>query len=90
MNEKLEYLRKKAAALPRTPGVYIMKDKNGKVIYVGKSRSIRDRVSQYFHLASDANLKTLRMVSLIDDFETFFCDTEIEALALENVKIKHW
>ena len=90
MNDKLEYLRKKAAALPRTPGVYIMKDKNGKVIYVGKSRSIRDRVSQYFHLASDANLKTLRMVSLVDDFETFFCDTEIEALALENVKIKQY
>ncbi|MBE6674158.1 MAG: excinuclease ABC subunit UvrC [Ruminococcaceae bacterium] len=89
-NERLEYLRKKAGALPRTPGIYIMKDKNGKVIYVGKSRSLRDRVSQYFHLASDANLKTLRMVSFVEDFETVFCDTEIEALTLENVKIKQY
>ena len=89
-NEKLEYLRRKASTLPRTPGVYIMKDKAGKVIYVGKSRSLRDRVSQYFHLSHDANIKTVRMVSLINDFETFFCDTEIEALALENVKIKQY
>ena len=88
--EKLDYLRKKASALPRTPGVYIMKDKNGKVIYVGKSRSLKDRVSQYFHLSADANLKTVRMVSLIEDFEIFLCDTEIEALALENVKIKQY
>ena len=89
-SEKLEFLRNKSSALPRTPGVYIMKDKNGKVIYVGKSRSLRDRVSQYFHLSADANLKTVRMVSQIDDFEIFFCDTEMEALALENVKIKQY
>lgn len=88
--EKLEYLRKKSSALPRTPGVYIMKDKNGRVIYVGKSRALRDRVSQYFHLSADANLKTVRMVSHIDDFDTVLCDTEIEALALENVKIKQY
>lgn len=89
-NEKLEYLRKKASQLPRAPGVYMMKDRNGKIIYVGKSRSLKDRVSQYFHLSTDANMKTKRMVSLVDDFETIFCDTEIEALALENVKIKQY
>lgn len=89
-NERLEYLRKKASMLPRTPGIYIMKDKGGKVIYVGKSRSLKDRVSQYFHLSSDANLKTVKMVSQIEDFETIFCDTEIEALTLENVKIKQY
>ena len=89
-SEKLEFLRNKANALPKTPGIYIMKDKNGKVIYVGKSRSLKDRVSQYFHLSSDANLKTVKMVSQIDDFETIFCDTEIEALTLENVKIKQY
>ncbi len=89
-NEKLEYLRKKASQLPRTPGIYMMKDRNGKIIYVGKSRSLKDRVSQYFHLSTDANVKTVRMVSLIDDFETIFCDTEIEALTLENVKIKQY
>ena len=89
-NAKLEYLRKKAAALPYRPGVYIMKDKAGKVIYVGKSRALKDRVSQYFHLSSDANIKTIRMVSLIDDFDTILCDTEMEALALENIKIKQY
>lgn len=89
-DEKLKYLRDKASKLPRTPGVYIMLDKNGKVIYVGKSRSLKDRVSQYFHLSPDANLKTFRMVSQIDNFETVFCDTEIEALALENTKIKQY
>ena len=90
MQEKLEYLRKKAASLPYRPGVYIMKDKGGKVIYVGKSRALKDRVSQYFHLSSDANVKTVRMVSQIDDFDTILCDTEMEALALENVKIKQY
>ena len=89
-DEKLEYLKQKASSLPRTPGVYIMKDRAGKVIYVGKSRSLRDRVSQYFHLSSDANVKTVRMVSQVNDFDTVFCDTEIEALALENVKIKQF
>lgn len=88
--ERLEYLRKKSSSLPRTPGIYIMKDKSGKVIYVGKSRSLKDRVSQYFHLSADANIKTRRMVSLVDDFDTMFCDTEMEALALENVKIKQY
>lgn len=89
-DERLKYLRDKASKLPRTPGVYIMKDKNWRVIYVGKSRSLRDRVSQYFHLSSDANVKTFRMVSQINDFETIFCDTEMEALALENTKIKQY
>ena len=90
MQEKLEYLRKKAASLPYRPGVYIMKDKGGRVIYVGKSRALRDRVSQYFHLSSDASVKTVRMVLQIDDFDTILCDTEMEALALENVKIKQY
>ncbi len=90
MESRIEYLRQKSNNLPRTPGVYIMKDQRGKVIYVGKSKSLKDRVSQYFHLSSDANLKTVRMVSNVYDFETVFCDTEIEALALENVKIKQF
>lgn len=88
--ERLNYLREKSSKLPKTPGVYLMKNKNDKIIYVGKSRSLKDRVSQYFHLSSDANVKTFRMVSQINDFETIFCDTEIEALALENTKIKQY
>lgn len=89
-DKRLEFLRKKALQLPRTPGVYMMKDKNQKIIYVGKSRSLKDRVSQYFHLSADANVKTRRMVSLVEDFEIILCDTEIEALTLENVKIKQF
>lgn len=87
---RIEFLRQKASNLPLRPGVYLMKDKSGKVIYVGKSRALKDRVSQYFHLSSDANIKTVRLVSQIEDFETILCDTEMEALALENTKIKQY
>lgn len=75
--------------LPLVPGVYVMRDKNGKVIYVGKSKKLKNRVSQYFQL-SEKNTKTARMVSLVDSFETILCDTEIEALSLENSLIKQY
>jgi len=84
----LSHLRAKAAALPRTPGVYIMHAPSGKVIYVGKSRSLRDRVSQYFHGAHD--VKTSRMAGSVADFDFITCDTEMEALALENRLIKQY
>ena len=58
-NETLDFLRKKASMLPKTPGIYLMKDRTDKIIYVGKSSSLKDRVSQYFHLTKDANIKTL-------------------------------
>lgn len=86
--EILSRLRSKAAALPRSPGVYIMENKGGTVIYVGKSRSLRDRVSQYFH-GSHA-IKTARMVANVYDFRFITCDTEMEALALENNLIKQY
>ncbi len=85
--DRLESLLEKANTLPLSPGVYIMKDKWGKVIYVGKSRKLKNRVSQYFQ-SSVKNLKTAKMVSLVDDFEYFLCDTEMEALTLENRLIK--
>lgn len=81
-------LLSKALVLPRRPGVYIMRDKGNKVIYVGKSRSLRDRVSQYFRAGNDHDEKTRKMVSHVNDFEFILCDTEIEALALENSLIK--
>ncbi len=81
-------LREKAAALPLSPGVYIMKDAGGKVIYVGKSRALKNRVSQYFHDSLNAGPKTDRMTSLVFDFDYILCDTEIEALTLENSLIK--
>lgn len=80
-------LRSKAAALPRKPGVYIMHGEDGKVIYVGKSKSLRDRVSQYFHGAHE--VKTEKMASAVYDFEFIVCATEMEALSLENRLIKH-
>jgi len=84
---RLEKLLDKANTLPLQPGVYIMRDRNGKVIYVGKSRKLKNRVSQYFHNGTK-NAKTARMVSLVYDFDYMLCDTEIEALTLENTLIK--
>ncbi|MBE6638399.1 MAG: excinuclease ABC subunit UvrC [Ruminococcaceae bacterium] len=91
MNEKeqrLRSLREKAAALPLRPGVYLMKNSDGKVIYVGKSKALRNRVSSYFQGIERHNLKTLRMVMSVKDFDWMPTDSEIEALALENKLIK--
>ncbi len=85
--ERMERLLEKANSLPLCPGVYIMKNAQGKVIYVGKSRKLKNRVSQYFQ-NSEKNLKTMRMVSLVEDFDFIVCRTEIEALSLENNLIK--
>lgn len=80
-------LLEKANALPAVPGVYIMRDKNDRIIYVGKSRKLKNRVSQYFQNGVK-NVKTARMVSCVERFEYFLCSTEIEALTLENTLIK--
>ena len=82
-------LLQKANELPLCPGVYLMRDRSGKVIYVGKSRKLKNRVSQYFQ-NGEKNVKTARMVSLVADFDYFLCDTEIEALTLENALIKQY
>jgi len=80
-------LRKKAMDLPLSPGVYLMKNADGKIIYVGKSKALRNRVSQYFgDTAKD--VKTTAMVSSVYDFDYMLTDTEIEAFALENKLIK--
>ena len=79
----------KANTLPLCPGVYIMRDRGGNVIYVGKSRKLKSRVSQYFQ-KSEKNIKTARMVSQVQDFDYYLCDTEIEALSLENTLIKQY
>ncbi|MBR6650092.1 MAG: excinuclease ABC subunit UvrC [Clostridia bacterium] len=84
----LKYLREKAALLPKSPGVYIMENADGKVIYVGKSRALKNRVSQYFHGSHDA--KTTRMAGNVRDFRYITCDTEFEALILENNLIKQY
>lgn len=86
--EYAAHLREKANGLPLCPGVYIMKDKGGKVIYVGKSRKLKNRVSQYFHENDFKSPKTDAMTFFVADFEYILCDTEIEALSLENSLIK--
>ena len=80
-------LRDKANSLPTVPGVYIMKDASANVIYVGKSKKLKNRVTSYF-TGNNHTPKTARMVSLVDDFDYIVCKTEIEALTLENVLIK--
>ncbi len=82
-------LLERANALPLCPGVYIMKNAAGKVVYVGKSRKLKNRVSQYFQ-NGEKNRKTARMVSSVDHFEYFVCNTEMEALTLENSLIKKY
>lgn len=86
---KQEKLLEKANKLPLSPGVYLMRDKHERVIYVGKSRKLKNRVSQYFQ-QSQKNTKTERMVSMVSDFDYILCQTEIEALTLENTLIKQY
>ena len=81
-------LRKKAMALPLHPGVYIMKNKDKKIIYIGKAKALKNRVSSYFGSHSNHSLKVIRMVENVDDFDYILCDTEFEALVLECSLIK--
>lgn len=87
-NSKLSVLKQKANRLPTTPGVYIMKDKDGTIIYIGKAKSLKNRVTQYFGAGNQHNDKVRKMVSMVDDFEYVLCDSEFEALILENSLIK--
>ena len=89
-DERRARLLDKANQLPLRPGVYIMRDKNDKVIYVGKSRALKNRVSSYFHESAKHNEKTRRMVSMVYRFDYILTDTEIEALSLENSLIKQY
>lgn len=82
-------LLEKANTLPTCPGVYLMRDRFGKVIYVGKSRKLKNRVSQYFQ-NSEKNVKTARMVAQVAEFDYYLCDNEMEALSLENSLIKQY
>ena len=81
-------LKEKAHALPLKPGVYIMQDKKNTVIYVGKAKALKNRVSQYFANLAAHTEKTRAMVSQIDHFDVIVADSEFEALVLENSLIK--
>ena len=88
MFERLEYLREKSNKLPLCPGVYQMKDKSGKIIYIGKAKLLKNRVTSYFHNVEAHNPKTYKLVSLIWDFDFIVTDTELDALVLEASLIK--
>ena len=85
---RFEELKEKALSLPLVPGVYIMKDKNDKVIYVGKAKKLKNRVSQYFQDIESHGSKTRLMVSKIDNFDVIVAGSEFEALVLECSLIK--
>lgn len=83
-----EQLKQKVLSLPFEPGVYIMQDKTGTVIYVGKAKKLKNRVSQYFQDSASHNAKTRMMVSRIADFDYIVARSEFEALVLECSLIK--
>ncbi|MBB3867660.1 excinuclease ABC subunit C [Parageobacillus toebii NBRC 107807] len=83
-----DHLKEKLAVLPEQPGCYLMKDKNGTVIYVGKAKVLKNRVRSYFTGTHDG--KTLRLVNEIADFEYIVTSSNIEALILEMNLIKKY
>ena len=85
-----DQLKEKARSLPLAPGVYIMRDKSDKVIYVGKAKKLKNRVSQYFVDTVTHSPKTRIMVSKIDHFDVIIAATEFEALVLECSLIKRY
>ena len=85
-----EQLKERVRKLPMQPGVYLHKDKTGKVIYVGKAKLLRNRVSNYFQAPERLTPKTRQLVSHIDDFDIIVTETEFEALVLENSMIKKY
>ena len=86
--EKRKELRKKAMQLPLTPGVYIMHDSTGEIIYIGKAKALKNRVSQYFGSEKNHDAKVRKMTSNVDWFEYILTDSEFEALVLESSLIK--
>jgi excinuclease ABC subunit C len=83
-----DQLKERAASLPASPGVYLYKDGAGRVIYVGKAKSLRDRVRSYFLEEKFADAKTGSLLSEARDVEYIAVANEKEALALENNLIK--
>ena len=83
-------LKEKAASLPLAPGVYIMRDKDDTVIYVGKAKKLKNRVSQYFQEGHNHSPKTMLMVSKVDHFDVIVAASEFEALVLECSLIKRY
>ena len=87
-NPRLPFLADKAHRLPLLPGVYIMKNKAGEIIYVGKAKALKNRVSSYFRSVEKHLPKVYKMVSQVHDFDYIVTDSEFEALVLECSLIK--
>lgn len=87
---RFDELKEKAANLPLAPGVYIMRDKSNSVIYVGKAKKLKNRVSQYFVDTVSHSPKTRMMVSKVDQFDVIVAASEFEALILECSLIKRY
>ncbi len=90
--EHLKALRERIAAFPKSPGVYLMKDAEGRVLYVGKAKDLRSRVGSYFQPSADL-LNTrgpdiCRMVEKVADIDFLECDSEVDALLKEARLIK--
>ncbi len=83
-------LREKAMRLPLSSGVYLMKDRQGRIIYVGKAKALKNRVSQYFGSQKNHGVKVVRMVEHVADFDYILTDSEFEALVLECSLIKQY
>ncbi|MDE6733291.1 MAG: excinuclease ABC subunit UvrC [Oscillospiraceae bacterium] len=88
MNERIDFLRDKANHLPTEPGVYLMKNAAGNIIYVGKAKALKNRVTSYFRSNSQHTAKTIKLVEHIFDFEFIVTQSELDALVLEASLIK--
>jgi len=88
LNPKMKILRKKAMSLPLLPGIYIMKNADGKIIYIGKAKALKNRVSQYFGSQNRHPVKVRKMVENVDRFDYIVTGSEFEALVLECSLIK--
>lgn len=87
INDKIE---KALAVLPDKPGVYLMRDGTGRVLYVGKAKNLNNRVHSYFRASGRHSAKVVALTSHVDDLETILTDSEIEALILECNLIKKY
>lgn len=88
MNERLPFLREKTAKLTASPGVYLMKDQKSEIIYVGKAKNLKNRVTSYFRESADHLPKVASMVEHVYDYDFIVTDSEYEALVLECSLIK--
>ena len=86
---RLEALKNKLKGVPQKPGVYLMKDKKDKIIYVGKAKNLKNRISSYFNKQKHEAFKTRMLVKEIADFDVVLVQNEIEALLTERTLIKH-